>query len=227
MSPDVPPRAAARARRAAAGDAVAGGAVHRDAGRGGRHLARPALPLLRRQAGVPHRRRAPGGRRPVRGHRPRRARARPLEQLAGSLERYVDYVDARTTTATSRWCAAPPAATRSCARSTRSPAPRSPAGSSRARSPRRPLPSALTDTPAVRLLVHGLGGLHRGRRPGVGPRRPRGHSRRAAADPRRRRCRGSWRRCARDVPSSVGCHRRRLGAGVRTPTASSPRTAAP
>ena len=117
--PRQPSRAADRARRTPARHPVAGGPLHRDAGRGGRDLARAALPLLRRQAGVPHRGRTPRGRRPVRGDG---ARRRGQRRWSSSRARWpaTSTTWRRTTRATSRSCAAPPAATRACARSTRS-----------------------------------------------------------------------------------------------------------
>src|SRR3954469_1939868 len=51
--PGRPSRAAARAGGAAALDEVSRRAVDRDARRGGRHLPRAALPLLRQQARLP------------------------------------------------------------------------------------------------------------------------------------------------------------------------------
>ena len=196
--PGQPPRAADRARRPAARHPLARGPLDRDARRGGRDLARAALPLLRRQAGVPHRRRTPRRRRPVRRHRARR-RGHPLEQLAGLAGALRRLRRRRTTTATSRWCAVRPAATRSCGRSTRSPARPSPAGSSRAPGPRRPRRSGWS-TPRRSGCSSAAGRRCTEEVVIDWVRDHRGISREELLLTWRRRCRRSWRRCGAAVP---------------------------
>ena len=110
-------RTAPRPRGPAAREPVPRRALHRPARRGGRHLARPALPLLRQQDRVPR------GRRPARRRRPDRAdRAASGRRAAGpapGLGRGVRRLrDSRTSRATCRWYAAPPGATTRSAGST-------------------------------------------------------------------------------------------------------------
>ena len=119
----------------------------------------------------------------------------PLEQLAGSLERYVDYVTENYRGYVSL-CVARRGATRAPGDLRAVPGgPDRPAlrGAGR-RGGRRPRPDR-----HARRTPDGarVGSLHRGRRPRVGARPPRHQSRRAAGDPVRRRCRGSWRRSGR------------------------------
>ena len=103
LSPDAAPRAAARPRRAPARHPVARRAVDRPARRGGRHLARAALPLLRQQARLPRGRRPPGGRRPDRADRAAR-RGRAAGAAAGLGDGVRRLRRSPTTRATSRWC---------------------------------------------------------------------------------------------------------------------------
>ena len=151
MSPGQPPRAADRARRTPARDAVARGPLHRDAGRGGGDLAGAALPLLRRQAGVPHRRRTPCGRRPVRRDGARRGGHR-RSSSSRARWRATSTTSWRTTRATSRWSAVLRVGHEGPARDLRG----VPRGAHRAGSSRAPVAEeaahlGLVDTPAVRL----------------------------------------------------------------------------